>query len=153
MTGVNFSSWFNLEQGCLFADGFNNNTRSAGNLVIAEIGDGTVSNLIELYQVNTGAGVAFVAASGTTQATITVAGALPIGANGKLAASYKFNDFSAAGNGVLGTPDTSGIVPTNLNALYIGRFGGGSSHWNGYIKRLTYYPQALTAANLQAVTR
>jgi hypothetical protein len=68
--------------------------------------------------------------------------------------SYKFNDFIGVVNGGSAQTDTSGVIPV-VDRLGIGSFQGTStgSFWNGYIKRLTYYNQALTSANLQAVTR
>jgi hypothetical protein len=91
--------------------------------------------------------------SGVSQAVpLSGTGASPNTFN-KYAGSYITDDILFVFNGAAAGTDTSAIVPV-VNQLMLGRVGGASpTTLNGYIKRLTYYPQALTAANLQAITR
>jgi hypothetical protein len=147
MTGVNFSSWFNPEQGCLFIDSSTPSGATRNRAAI--ISDGTSSNVI-INEINTSSNISgFVAVSGSTQAGF--GGTPTAGINYKQALSYKFNDFAFCRDGGAVSSDTTGTVPV-VNQLGIGVLGAGTPG-NGYIKRLTYYNQAFTAANLQAVTR
>jgi hypothetical protein len=152
MTGTNFSDWYNPTEGSLYAEG--SHQIAAGlNLVIAEIGDGTANNLIELYGTNNGQGNAYIASGGSVSATIAVNSTFPSNTNGKVIVGFKQNSFQIAGNGALGTSDASGNMPVSPTALYIGRFGGNSAYWNGVIKKIMYWPQRLTNAELQAFSK
>ena len=148
MTGVNFSSWFNPEQGCFYVQGSSNNTANARYLMTtATAGD----NRFMVYTDGASGITASVTTNGATQALLARTG-LTITNNNAFALSYNTDDFKAVGNGgVVGT-DTAGVVPV-ANTLFIGLRDNGASQLSGYIRRLTYYPQALTAANLQAITR
>ena len=86
---------------------------------------------------------------GVTQVGISL-GSYTAGTKVKLAARYKLNDFHAAANGVLGTPDTSGTLPT-VTQMQIGKSGNGDE---GFIVtgKLAYLPRAVTNAQLQAMT-
>jgi hypothetical protein len=64
--------------------------------------------------------------------------------------AYKVDDFSAALGGTLGTPDTSGSLPT-VTQLTIGRRIT-DRYLNGYIQRIAYYPVRLANTTLQALT-
>jgi hypothetical protein len=138
MTGVNFSSWFNPEQGCLFMQSAPA-VLDAGNGVT--ISDNTANNRIRLGSSTTEQGT--VTVSGTAQAALD--GGTPVlNTLQSVAMSYKFNDFALSLNGGAVTTDTTGTVPVVTQLAFA---------TNEYIRRFTYYPQALTSANLQAVTR
>jgi len=138
MTGANFSSWFNPEQGCLFMQS-TPAVLDAGNGVT--ISDNTANNRIRL------------GSSTTEQGTVTVSGSAQAALDGgtpvlntlqSVAMSYKFNDFALSLNGGAVATDTTGTVPVVTQLAFA---------TNEYIRRFTYYPQALTSANLQAITR
>jgi hypothetical protein len=142
ITGVNFSSWFRQDEGSFFVDSTNSGTFG----IPINIHDGTANNQ---YQVLTGtSGTAFL----VTTANVVQANFGTRATPAKTSASYKFNDFMASTNGSVPATDTSGTLPV-VSVARIGSRYDNSSHINGYIKRLTYYPQALTSANLTAVTR
>jgi len=148
MTGVNFSSWFNPSEGVLFVEAAP--VSAAQNPYAAVVQqDNLATNYISLaFGTNNSFEVGY---NGVTQAATTVSGAISSGVFTKSAGSYKVNDFRSSADGVLSAADTSGLVAANVNNLKIGAFGVNSR--SIYIKRLTYYNQALTAANLQAITR
>ena len=152
MTGVNFSRWFNPAQGTLVTE-----SRSYGNLTLGpvtfEIGDGTVNNKIV-----TGQFVAGVVRSMNVQAgnvpQVVLANTADPTLPAKSAGSYKFNDFAGSVNGGTVLTDTVGLVPV-VDRAQIGANTSGASdsqRLNGYLKSLSYYPIALTSAQLQAVT-
>jgi hypothetical protein len=68
-----------------------------------------------------------------------------------LIGAYKANDFRHYANGTAGTPNTSGTLPTPTT----GRIGNalGVNYWNGYIKRISYWNQALPNWRLQELSR
>jgi hypothetical protein len=146
MTGVNFSSWYRQDEGAFFVDGYGATSGRA--LVVANSDVSTANDRLLVYSSTSGQFI--VTTASVTQANID-AGTPSFTSYDKCATSYKFNDFSASLNGGAVVTDTVGVLPV-VNQLQIGSQGG-SIHLNGYIKRLTYYPQALTSANLQAVTR
>jgi hypothetical protein len=146
MTGVNFSSWFNPSEGTLFAEGVSYGGTQAG---YAAISDGTTINEISI-RIASAVRRSFVVAV-TDQANISN-GAYLAGDVEKRSISYAFNNVNAAAQGSIGTQDTVAVLPV-VSRLTVGALGGGAQILNGYSRRLTYYPQALTSANLQAVTR
>jgi hypothetical protein len=147
MTGTNFSQWFNPSEGCFVASALTANTAATGGILSAE--DGTTSNRMQLRNNSSSALSLTVVVAGTTQVSMTN-GSFAANVYKIAAASYKFNDYAISCDGAAVSTDTTATVPV-VNQLVI---GGGTSHnsLNGYLKRLTYYPQALTSANLQAVT-
>jgi hypothetical protein len=151
MTGVNFSSWYRQDEGTF----------------VAEVQTGPTSALsgVQPYYVlavrdtNSDAiSVGFDSVSGfwnqvwvgnVAQASIS-ATSVASSAN-KIAFKYKVNDFAVSSNGGAVGTDTVGTVPV-VNAMQLGR-NRVTATGSIYLKRITYYNQALTAANLQAITR
>ena len=70
------------------------------------------------------------------------------------AMAYKTNDAQLAQSGsLIGTNDTSVVLPVAVDRLYIGNFyTAGNRLLNGHISRLAYYPKRLTNTELQALT-
>jgi hypothetical protein len=144
MTGVNFSSWYRADEGAFFVEAYG---AVAGHYVLSA-NDTTDNNAIRF--INGTASQFGVILSGATQASID-AGNPSLTSFNKYGASYKVNDFAVSLDGGAVATDTLGNVPI-VTRLQIG-VQGTSFPLNGYIKRITYYNQALTSANLQAVTR
>jgi hypothetical protein len=69
----------------------------------------------------------------------------------KNAQAYKANDFAGSVNGGAVATDSSGTVPS-VSVLQIGGIGSGSSPFNGYLRRITYYPRRLSNAELVSIT-
>lgn len=143
---------YSASEGTLVASGSRFGT-AASNNVIAELGDGGATNIFELYRVSGTSNGALYVASGGSSSTITLNNAFPVDTVSKIGGVYKANDFQAAANGTLGTPVTSGAVPTPASTLYLGRYGGSNNnHWNGWIRQITYLPRRITNAELQSRT-
>jgi hypothetical protein len=145
MTGVNFSSWFNPEQGTLVLEGAGVGTSSA---IVTLAEDASANNRFQISVGPSGvsANILFAAAGGPTQASFN---GTPTTLN-KVAGSYLFNDYKACLNGGTVGTDTVALVPV-VNNLRIGQTVG--TTFSGYYRRVTYYSQASTAANVQAITR
>jgi hypothetical protein len=120
----------------------------ASNRVAVSISDGTSSNRILIYNRGATAGGGLVTVSGATQVAFN--GVATTADYIKSALTIKTNNVNLSANGAAVTTDTSCLIPV-VSQMDIG--SATAVQLNGYIKRLTYYNQALTAANLQAVTR
>lgn len=146
MTGTNFSSWYNQTEGTLFAevDSYPSGGTTQRRILYA----GVSSDRMDLRFATDGVSTGFnVFVGGVSQAAITGTGAASLT---KIAGAYKSNDFAAATNSVLGTPDTSGSLPV-VSQLAIGS-NGSSEAVNGHLKRIAYFPRRLSNAELQAIT-
>jgi hypothetical protein len=146
MTGTDFSSWYNAVEGTVFVSA--QFTESVALKTIYEINDNTTSNHIRATVNASVTTPIFQVSNVTAQAAITLgSAALNVFL---MTNAYKVDDFSAALGGTLGTPDTSGSLPT-VTQLTIGRRIT-DRYLNGYIRRIAYYPVRLPNAQLQALT-
>jgi hypothetical protein len=147
ITGTNFSSWYNASEGTLVSEAVS--TRPAGDTTrLLAASDGTANNSIRL---NVATIPLAVVVAGVTEASFTLS--TVANAANKYALGYKVNDVNGAVNGVAGTTDTSASIPV-VDRLEIGRLGGGASGnvLCGHIRTITFYPQRLANAQLQALT-
>lgn len=148
VTGVRFSPWYNATEGSIIAE-FDQATFSTS--VCCAVSDGTSSNFFNMYTTNTNVTMNTVSAA-VQQALHTFSGAAPsLNTTIKASTSYKANDFAGTVNGALLT-DQAGAVPVAPNKLNIGSNYNGTSPMMGHIRRLTYYNQRLTDAQLQVLT-
>jgi hypothetical protein len=146
MTGTNFSSWYNQNEGTVLASV---RPYVIGNLSVWTISDGTIAERMLAYsgsvfnfyvddnssnQVNIG-GYSFTANSLNTPA-----------------AAYKLNDFAYTRNGAAITTDTTGTLPTPNRLQIMAGYIGGEIQ-SGTIFRLAYWPTRLSDATLQTITQ
>jgi hypothetical protein len=144
MTSSNFSSWFSNAEGTLYTE---INPRALAVSSGVQVNDNTTSNRIRLATTSV-SDQGTVTTSGTAQATLD-GGTPAANTNMKLAMSYKFNDFALSLNGGTAATDTSGTVPV-VNQLQIGAETTTVGNLN--IKKIAYYPKALSDAEKQALT-
>ena len=147
MTGTNFSSWYNAGQGTLFAEFVN--TPSA--FIAFAINDNSANNRIQIGNNPTGT---------ASQALIWNSGVSQMDANNgtysannfvKSAFAYKVNDCAVSTNATSPSIDTSVTLPV-VSQTQIGTRAGSSLYANSAIKKIAYYPQRLTNAQLQSLT-
>jgi len=147
MTGTNFSSWYRADEGTLYGDVQAANAAGVFYYAVASSGTG---NEIRLGTQSNGGNPNFaVTVNSAVQASIVRTFAA--GLRHKIAGSYRTNNFEAAVNGTSGTSGTNGILPTP-DRLDIGQRSNGGNVINSHIRKLSFYPKALTAAELQALT-
>ena len=152
MTGTNFSTWYNNGEGMFYSEGqLNYNPIGGGGAEWFSASDGTQSNKIAPY-FSSGSGILFsnVVTSGVEQAN-TGATVISANVNFKYASVYKVNDFASVVNSGTASTDASGVVPYRLSQLVIGD-GSSVGNRSRYYKKLAFYPQRLTNAQLQALT-
>ena len=150
MTGTNFSSWYNNAQGTVYVE--TSRPTNVGQNTAYTISDGSTGNNIIWTTYNTSLYETIIKNSGTTSAdmfaSITYLANFPY----KNAVTYASNSFAVVLNGAAPLTDSSGLVPVSCSALYLGSTWVNSVYLNGWIKKFAYYPQALTSAQLQALT-
>jgi hypothetical protein len=144
MTGSNVTSWFSNAEGTLYTEV---NPKALAVSSGIQLNDNTTSNRIRLATTST-SDQGTVTTSGTAQATLD--GGTPIiNTSMKLALSYKVNDFKLSLNGGTAATDTAGTVPV-VNQLQLG--AETTTVGNMTLKKVAYYPKALSAAEIQSIT-
>jgi hypothetical protein len=134
------SPWWNNVEGTLFAD----YTAKEFSYVVAPYTD---ANNYMILNAGTTGSVFDVVNAGSVQAAI---GTRSLSA--KIAARFKNNDFAVCLNGGAVATDTAGTVPSITDRLALGYLPGFSVRVNGHLRRVAFYPRALTSAELQAIT-
>jgi hypothetical protein len=153
MVGNNFSNWYNQTTGTL-AVTFDASAHGDATYVSASNGTITQNSVHIDNDAGTSTMRAVYYSGGTAVATIDLLAIGTVGATNKIATAYAVNDFSAARNGVLGTPDTGGAVPVGLTQLNIGVDDRllAANYTSNHIKAISYFNSRLTNAQLQALT-
>lgn len=150
MTGANFSSWYRADEGTIFGDV--SYIAQQSNSPFISLNDGTANNRVVLGRGGFNNETRFgynVSVGNVTQASSNTS-TLAADANIKLALAYKVDDFQFTGNGVGQGADASGTLPV-VNQAVIGTITG-SPRMNGTIRKIAYWPERLSNAQLQALT-
>jgi hypothetical protein len=150
MTGSNFSSWYNFNEGTMFAE--YSNGGGIQNRYPFAISDNTTNNRITIFNSGSTSLNPRVTASGGgfnpgplsvfTTGMSKVAISVVVTTNGAIAAS----------NGTLSSAASPTAMPV-VDRAYIGLAHQGAEPLNGVVKRLTYYPTRLPNNILQNLTR
>jgi hypothetical protein len=152
MTGANFSSWYNQAEGSFYSDfAFTGLTGVSGQRIF-QADDGSNSNYLATNATSVAGMQNPIVRGGNTEATLaTPATTFIANTFNKIAVGFANNNSVAAANNVLGTADTSCLLPLSLTAL---RFGASASSIssNLLIRKVAYYPMRVTNAQLQALT-
>jgi hypothetical protein len=151
MTGANFSDWFSATEGTLVLQCDTLTVANPNNATLAAFLLNSSNNIRFWMWSGQPANLRFaVNASGASSADIPRA----ITANTpfKIVGSYKTNSFACSFNGGSPTTDTSGAVPSGLNAFYIGSLDTVNEPFNGRIAKIEYYDTRPTNAELQVVS-
>ena len=134
MTGTNFSSWYNQSQGTMYVE-WDYNNAAAKNLNVVPVGMGVSGNNRWMMQ----------------------SGSVPIGP--QKGAVYVLNSptFGLTQavflNGMAGGLYGANYADTTpINNLRLGSAGSFALPLTGHIRKLSYYPKALTAVELQGLT-
>ena len=156
ITGANFSSWYRQDEGTVFCDakeypftstvsrdfyGLVNTSDVNNNFIRQWIWNGAtgfVSNSI------------YTSVSGPIAADFSKAIA---NESKRIAVGLSINNFARAYNGTDLSTDTSGNMPSGIDAAWIGSASSSSLSLGGHIRRLTYWNQRLSNATLQAITQ
>ena len=155
MTGTNFSSWYGASAGTVYSE-FDKLSASSTS-TLATIYGGNNTSAIEITITTTGVlNFTLRQPSGTFSNSI---GSTTTVLTGKAAVSFGANTTTpyvgvGAINGSYGQFGTGSYVPNpNMNSLYIGNRATFTDQYaNGHLKRIAYYPVALTSTELIGLT-
>jgi hypothetical protein len=145
------SPWMNEVEGTIYAEVSSlTGALALINQSIAEIDTGVLDNRNKISRYN---GVIYGTTTngGVAQADFSLGNATSANTVYKAAYRFKANDFAGTINGGTVQTDTSGTVPSSLTKLWLGN-NPNSDYLNGHLRRVAFYPRALTAAELQAIT-
>lgn len=139
------SPWFNPVEGTLFAEF---ESIAVDTRTVVDINDGTSNESIRLRTIGTDPFFT-VTDNGSNVANID-AGTAAAGVIHKFAGSYSAAGFQSCING--GTVQTApGATLPTLTQMLLGNSAAGNS-LDGWLRRFVYYPRALSAAQLPAIT-
>ena len=144
MTGTNFSSWYQASQGSFYAEvAMNYSTPPSGMYILYLVGS-TSTNYVMYASTDT-----FV--KNYDGATSSAFNLLNYSLSNKIMSTYSSSTKQIVANG--GTPVSSSynVSWANSTALNIGN-NSGSGYMNGRIKKIAYYPIAVTSAQTQSLT-
>jgi hypothetical protein len=123
---------------------------TTGNAFAAQLSDNTYNNRIVVGQdTATSTGQVIVSGAATLVPTSNPARS---SANRKQSFAFITNSAQLSTNGVQSVEDTSGVMASGLIRLDLGSDHAGFNRLNGTIKKIAYYPERLTNAQLQALT-
>lgn len=150
MTSANFTSWFNPIEGTIYCE---SQTAQGANAFPWSLFGSSTDNRIFANYTTTQRMEAGIRVSAVLEASaITPASSAPLNTLGKSAIAYKANDFGLSWNGAAAITDTSTSLPAIVE-FDIGNNGGIAGNFlNGTIRKIAYYPQRVTNAQLQGLT-
>ena len=150
ITGSNFSSWYRQDEGTVYVEGSHSDDNSTFPRFYT-FSDGTSQNRLQLLTLQPSNTLyAEISTSGVIQASLNINTAYT-GQSGKVTLTYKFNDFAGCFDGGAVVTDILGTVPV-VSVMRLGAASDGSALLNGHIRKLSYYPIAVTPTQLQALT-
>ena len=154
MTGTNFSDWYNQSQGSLYAEITGFPTVSTGRNGVVTMEGASTQSSIAMGRSYAG-GTVNVLYGGCFDTNVTqayIAGATVVANTPyKMCMAYKANSFAISVNGAAVVQDTSGTVPSLTN-MEIGCYAG-AYFVNSCVKKVMFYIQRLTNAEVQAFTK
>lgn len=163
MTGTNFSDWYNQSEGSFMVDC--SATMPVGTTGTATFGVnlfGDTNNRIQINLDTSSTNRLFlsgrIAGDTTTRTVILIDNAAPDGQlfSGKGCFEYKTATYPSAsinGASVLSFSTGNTGVITGANTLFIGAFSSTANFSNGHVRKISYWPQAILNAELQAFSK
>ena len=143
--GSDISDLYNTLEGTLVAEWIGKESEANQNLVSFHKDLGQVERIELRSTASNTAKVRFEVVTGSSStvsdSSISHGG---IGDNTKAAFGFKKDDYAFSVNGSAVATDSSGNMPSDINSLMIGRAAWGTSWFDGYVKRISYYPKRLS---------
>jgi hypothetical protein len=157
MTGTNFSSWYNQAAGA-FAVSFDriaavSTSFSGGQPRTLRVVNAAVTDFFILGG-NSSFGEQLIGrASGVD--TVSIQTGVQIAANTVATEcfSYAVNNFALSVNGASAQTDVSGANPATMDVLHIGDGVTATRNINGHVRKISYWPQRITNAEVQAFSK
>jgi hypothetical protein len=152
ISGAAFSDFYNQNEGTFVFEARSDNYGSGGASAVMHVSNGPTGTGHYLGQWVTPSTKRMITSNigNTIQASLSGPGGL--GVFIKTAAAYQKDNYLGVNNGGSVLSDNLADVPV-VDRVHIGCTVTGSQHLQGIIKSITYYPKAVTAAQLQALSR
>ena len=153
ITGTNFFSWYQQDEGTWFGDAFREFAVPAGQFPVIVDGrtSGTTPNINQFSYLLEGIVGTYISVGGFVQSEL-----YPPVFTGtrrrRIATAYAANNFAVSVNGSTPLLDSTGSVG-NTPSMTIGSVAGTSQYLNGHIRRLTYWKTRLSNTTLQSLTQ
>jgi len=146
MTGANFTSWYNYNEGSIAvtASSFRRTAGSARNF---QFDNGTND-----YLIGTFGDILLSLNDDAVPFYIDITPTPPVPLDGtvyKFASAWKANDFASVTTGAVET-NTGAPIPANISQLLLGS-GTGGGYLNGHLRNIVYYSTRLTNTQLRAL--
>jgi hypothetical protein len=157
MTGTNFSDWYNASEGA-FAVSFDriaavSASFSGGQPRTLRVVNAAVTDFFILGG-NSSFGEQLIGrASGVD--TVSIQTGVQITANTVATEcfGYAVNNFALSVNGASAQTDVSGANPATMDVLHIGDGVTATRNINGHVRKISYWPQRITNAEVQAFSK
>jgi hypothetical protein len=152
ITGTDFSSWYNQNEGTVFTE-YSVASTDVNHLIYGFTGSTDSDRNFHYFRASSTQLRFDTQLNSAPESAITITDTNP--GVYKTAFAYKPQDIKATFNGLTPVEDTvrPGNVPTNIIQLLIGTTTTTSTYLSvGTIARLTYFPERLPDATLQAIT-
>ena len=153
MTGTNFSSWYNQAQGTVYVDSdtFASGTSAKG---VLEFSNTTVNNQTIRISYLNGGNASYCTATLPTDVG-TFRPQAPPNKPYKITLSYSSGNiatFSINGINTVASSGSAGAITAPIDVLAIGKLYYSGALLCGHIRKLSYYPVALSSSSLVALT-
>ena len=149
MTGTNFSDWYNATEGAFYFS-FQRSSNIATVTGLGGVSNGTNAERMRFYY-NTATQTRFdITDNSATQALLSTT--VVAGAVNKMTAGYKLNDIAASANGSVVTTDIVATLPT-VNQFNIGVTPPTGGQLCGWLRQISYWPQRIIDAEVQAFSK
>jgi hypothetical protein len=150
ITGTNFSSWYNQDEGTVYSESISSTAFNVGGSRVA-------------WQIDSGSGFAnrYVLNHTSGDMTVVVNNTFPVNFSVpdpqsnvalKNAFAYNYNNFGNAYNGIAFESNLLGNLPI-VSRLIIGDQAPNANAISGTIKKIAYYPERLTNIQLENLTK
>jgi hypothetical protein len=140
------SPWYNATEGTAYAEVALIGLSATANQNALQFSDGTSSNRIALYRQSSALSTALSFGATINGSSWTTTAIRKIALGNKSGDSALADSGAIAGTGV-------GTTVQNVNQLRLGsNHDGTGGFFNGYLRRITYYPRRLSNADLQTIT-
>jgi hypothetical protein len=159
MTGTNFSSWYNTAESTIYAECIAPYLAPGIGPVVTNFANSSLAGAVYMYPASNQAHISSRGSGGSVGVALDVL-PLSIGVSNKLVGTFKAVGGSTlaasiCSNGrAVGTNTTlPGNVLTGIDRVYFGfQTYSGNSSQTLWIKKVAYYPVALSSSNLVALT-
>jgi hypothetical protein len=145
------SAWFNPAAMSVISEAMSFAVPAFGGLIY--VSDGTGSNRLQLSN-NTGAPETTLSSAGVTSVNNPEHISVAVNAPYKFGGSLVAGTYMSSLNGGAVNTSTAGVVmPVGITTIGLGNLiGAGQFYLDGWLRRVRYWPRALSAAELQSVT-